>query len=160
MIIRAMQEADYEAVYKLWCEIKGFGIRSVDDSKENILAFLRRNAGLSVICELQEPQNAFKKGEIVGSILCGHDGRTGGFYHVCVHPLFRKLGIAHKMTEYCLAALKKERINKIALIAFKSNDLGNEFWKNYGFTLREDANYYDLSLNEQNATHFIKEEEL
>lgn len=25
MLIRAMQKSDYEAVYKLWCEIKGFG---------------------------------------------------------------------------------------------------------------------------------------
>ncbi|WP_202922031.1 GNAT family N-acetyltransferase [Campylobacter sp. MIT 19-121] len=156
MNIRAMNEKDYEAVFKLWCEIKGFGIRSVDDSKENITAFLRRNEGLSVVAELADEKNGYAKGSIVGSILCGHDGRTGGFYHVCVHQGFRKLGIAHKMTEFCLAALKKEKINKIALIAFKNNDLGNEFWKNYGFTLREDANYYDLSLNEHNSTHFIK----
>lgn len=32
-------KSDYEAVYKLWCEIKGFGIRSIDDSKENIENF-------------------------------------------------------------------------------------------------------------------------
>lgn len=154
MVIRAMRQSDYELVYELWCEIKGFGIRSVDDSKENILAFIERNPNLSAVCELDEDKNGFKKGKIVGSILCGHDGRTGGFYHVCVHSEFRKLGIAHEMTKFCLGALKKEKINKIALIAFKSNDLGNEFWQNYGFTLREDANYYDLSLNDSNATKF------
>ncbi|EAI7390589.1 GNAT family N-acetyltransferase [Campylobacter upsaliensis] len=146
MKIRAMQEQDYEKVYALWCEIKGFGLRSIDDSFENISAFLGRNPGLSAVAELD--------GEIVGSILCGHDGRTGGFYHVCVHKNHRKKGIAHEMTKFCLEALKKEKINKIALIAFKSNDLGNEFWRHYGFTLREDANYYDLSLNESNQTHF------
>ncbi|EOG8474872.1 GNAT family N-acetyltransferase [Campylobacter upsaliensis] len=146
MKIRAMQEEDYEKVYALWCEIKGFGLRSIDDSFENISAFLGRNPGLSAVAELD--------GEIVGSILCGHDGRTGGFYHVCVHKNHRKKGIAHEMTKFCLEALKKEKINKIALIAFKSNDLGNEFWRHYGFTLREDANYYDLSLNESNQTHF------
>ncbi|EAH9284043.1 N-acetyltransferase [Campylobacter upsaliensis] len=146
MKIRAMQESDYEKVYALWCEIKGFGLRSIDDSFENISAFLGRNPGLSAVAELD--------GEIVGSILCGHDGRTGGFYHVCVHKNHRKKGIAHEMTKFCLEALKKEKINKIALIAFKSNDLGNEFWRHYGFTLREDANYYDLSLNESNQTHF------
>ena len=154
MMIRAMRQSDYELVYELWCEIKGFGIRSVDDSKENILAFIERNPNLSAVCELDEDKNGFKKGKIVGSILCGHDGRTGGFYHVCVHSAFRELGIAHEMTKFCLGALKKEKINKIALIAFKSNDLGNEFWQNYGFTLREDANYYDLSLNDSNATKF------
>ncbi|EAJ7131550.1 GNAT family N-acetyltransferase [Campylobacter upsaliensis] len=146
MKIRAMQESDYEKVYALWCEIKGFGLRSIDDSFENISAFLGRNPGLSAVAELD--------GEIVGSILCGHDGRTGGFYHVCVHKNHRKKGIAHEMTKFCLEALKKEKINKIALIAFKSNDLGNEFWRHYGFTLREDANYYDLSLNDDNQTNF------
>ena len=146
MKIRAMQESDYEKVYALWCEIKGFGLRSIDDSFENISAFLGRNPGLSAVAELD--------GEIVGSILCGHDGRTGGFYHVCVHKNHRKKGIAHEMTKFCLEALKKEKINKIALIAFKSNDLGNEFWRHYGFTLREDANYYDLSLNDNNKTNF------
>lgn len=147
MIIRAMQKSDYEAVFKLWCEIKGFGIRTIDDSKENIDKFLDKNPNLSVIAEIDK--------KIVGSILCGHDGRTGGFYHVCVAQDYRKKGIAHKMTQYCLNALKKENINKIALIAFKNNDLGNNFWRKYGFTLREDANYYDLSLNDDNSTHFI-----
>ena len=128
MKIRAMQEEDYEKVYALWCEIKGFGLRSIDDSFENISAFLGRNPNLSAVAELE--------GEIIGSILCGHDGRTGGFYHVCVHLNHRKKGIAHEMTKFCLEALKKEKINKIALIAFKSNDLGNEFWRHYGFTLR------------------------
>ncbi|QBL12137.1 GNAT family N-acetyltransferase [Campylobacter helveticus] len=146
MKIRAMQESDYEKVYALWCEIKGFGLRSIDDSFENISVFLKRNPNLSAVADLD--------GGIVGSILCGHDGRTGGFYHVCVHKNHRKKGIAHEMTKFCLEALKKEKINKIALIAFKSNDLGNEFWRHYGFTLREDANYYDLSLNDNNKTNF------
>ncbi len=141
-----MQKSDYEGVYKLWCDIKGFGIRSIDDSKENIEKFLDRNPNLSAVAVIDQ--------EIVGSILCGHDGRTGGFYHVCVHKDHRKKGIAHEMTKFCLEALKSEKINKIALIAFKSNDLGNEFWKHYGFILREDANYYDLSLNSHNQTSF------
>lgn len=146
MQVRAMLKSDYEAVYELWSAISGFGMRSIDDSRENIERFLERNPNLSAVAEFD--------GKIVGSILCGHDGRTGGFYHVCVHKDYRKRGIAHKMTEFCLAALKAKKINKIALIAFKSNDLGNEFWRHYGFTLREDANYYDLSLNAGNQTHF------
>ncbi|KAA6224629.1 GNAT family N-acetyltransferase [Campylobacter sp. LR185c] len=146
MDIRPMQKDDYDGVYKLWCEIKGFGLRSIDDSRENISRFLDRNPNLSVVAE--------ENRQIIGSILCGHDGRTGGFYHVCVHPNHRKKGIAHAMTRFCLNALKEENINKIALIAFKSNDLGNEFWKHYGFTLREDANYYDWSLNENNQINF------
>ena len=31
--------------------------------------------------------------KIVGAILCGHDGRRGCMYHVCVHEDYRMQGI-------------------------------------------------------------------
>lgn len=72
--IRAMTAEDYEQVYSLWTSIRGFAMRSIDDSREGVERFLRRNPGNSVVAESQ--------GEIVGAILCGHDGRRGSFYHV------------------------------------------------------------------------------
>ena len=51
-------------------------------------------------------------------------------------------------------ALKKEQINKVSLIAFTQNDIGNAFWKQIGWTKREDLNYYDFTLNEKNITAF------
>ena len=52
--------------------------------------------------------------------------------------------------------LKKEGINKVSLIAFKSNTVGNAFWKKVGWLFREDLNYYDFNLNENNITKFIE----
>ena len=49
---------------------------------------------------------------------------------------------------------KKEQINKVSLIAFTQNDIGNAFWKQIGWTKREDLNYYDFTLNEKNITAF------
>lgn len=66
-MIRVMTIEDYDEVYKLWKKIRGFGIRSIDDSKEGVERFLRRNPTTSFV--------AVKEGKIVGSILCGHDGR-------------------------------------------------------------------------------------
>ena len=40
ILIRTMELEDYEQVYKLWTEIKGFGIRSIDDSREGVERFL------------------------------------------------------------------------------------------------------------------------
>ena len=74
--IRTMVAQDYPDVYRLWKTIKGFGIRSVDDSQEGVERFIRRNPSTSVVAEAG--------GEVVGAILCGHDGRRGCFYHVCV----------------------------------------------------------------------------
>lgn len=148
MTIREMKIEDYDNVFALWKTIKGFGIRSVDDSKEGIERFLKWNPGLSVVVE--------KDGKIVGAILCGSDGRRGCLYHVCVHKDYRRQGIGKTMVIWCMEKLKELQINKVSLIAFTQNDIGNAFWKEIGWTKREDLNYYDFTLNEKNITAFIQ----
>lgn len=146
--IRPMEPADYEEVSRLWHMIPGFAIRSIDDSREGVERFIRRNPGMSVVAE--------EKGSIVGSILCGHDGRRGCLYHVCVHPEHRRKGIGTGMVVHAMEALKSEGINKVSLIAFTKNDVGNAFWKRMGWTGRKDLNYYDFVLNEENIVNFVK----
>ena len=48
-MIRTMTIEDYEQVHDLWMKIHGFGIRSVDDSKEGVERFLKRNPTTSVV---------------------------------------------------------------------------------------------------------------
>ena len=146
MTIREMTIDDYEEVYHLWKQIKGFGIRSIDDSREGVERFLMRNPTTSVVAE--------KDGKIVGSILCGHDGRRGCLYHVCVDEAYRRHGIVKAMVVKAMEALKAEQINKVCLIAFTKNDIGNAFWNTIGWTEREDLNYYDFVLNDANITAF------
>lgn len=146
--LRTMTTDDYDSVYELWMSIKGFGIRSIDDSREGVERFIRRNPTTSVVATVDD--------KIIGAILCGHDGRRGCFYHVCVHESFRKHGIGKAMATACMRALQLEGINKVNLIAFKSNQIGNHFWTGAGWTLREDLNYYDFTLNEANITEFNK----
>ena len=95
---------------------------------------------------------AVADGKIVGAILCGHDGRRGCLYHVCVREAYRKHGIGQKLVQACLEALKSEQINKVNLIAFKKNEVGNRFWQGLGWTFREDVNYYECIINEDNVT--------
>lgn len=146
MNIRTMTIDDYHNVYHLWQEIEGFGIRSIDDSQEGISRFLTRNPNTSVVAE--------ENGEVVGSILCGHDGRTGYFYHVCVKSAYRNRGIATSMTKFAFDALKKERINKVSLVAFTSNRTGNTCWHELGWKERVDLNFYDFILNHENTVTF------
>lgn len=146
--IRTMTADDYEGVKSLWMTIHGFGIRSVDDSREGVERFLRRNPTTSVV--------AVDGKQIIGAILCGHDGRRGCLYHVCVNESYRRKGIGKKMVVFCMEALRKEEINKVSLIAFTKNDIGNAFWNCIGWTKREDLNYYDFTLNEKNITEFNK----
>ena len=145
-MVRIMTIEDYDGVKALWMKIKGFGIRSIDDSREGVERFIKRNPTTSVV--------AVEDGKIVGSILCGHDGRRGCLYHVCVDEAYRMRGIGKSMVVMAMEALKEEGINKVSLIAFTKNDIGNAFWKEIGWTKREDLNYYDFTLNEANITAF------
>lgn len=145
-MIRTMTIEDYDEVSALWHRIKGFSIRSIDDSREGVARFLKRNPDTSVA--------AVEDGKVVGAILCGHDGRRGCMYHVCVDPDYRMRGIGKAMVVYAMNALKKENISKVSLIAFTRNDVGNTFWKCIGWTKREDLNYYDFVLNTENIERF------
>ena len=148
ILIRTMELEDYEQVYKLWTEIKGFGIRSIDDSREGVERFLKRNPTTSVV--------AVQNGRIIGNILCGHDGRTGFFYHVCVAREYLKHGIGYRMVRQAIEALEREGVSKVSLIAFKQNLVGNAFWQGIGWTEREDINSYEFVLNEENITRFVR----
>ncbi|KMZ53415.1 GNAT family N-acetyltransferase [Dorea sp. D27] len=146
-MVRIMTIEDYDGVYALWTKIRGFGLRSVDDSREGVERFLKRNPTTSVV--------AVEDGKVVGSILCGHDGRRGCLYHVCVDEDYRRRGIGRAMVGMAMEALKKEEVSKVSLIAFTKNDIGNAFWNTIGWTRRLDLNYYDFILNEKNITAFI-----
>ena len=147
--LKPMTPADYDAVRALWLTIRGFGIRALDDSREDIERFIARNPTTSVVAEAD--------GRIVGSILCGSDGRQGALYHVCVAKAYRRRGIGTRMVGYCMQRLKEMGINKVALIAFSHNDGGNAFWKQIGWKPC-DVNYYEFVLNEKNITRFIGED--
>jgi ribosomal protein S18 acetylase RimI-like enzyme len=146
IMVRKMTMDDYAKVHELWMNIHKFGIRSIDDSKDGIQRFLMRNPDTSVVAVLN--------GELIGSILCGHDGRTASFYHVCVKEEFRNQGVGKTMVMHCMKALEKEKVSKISLVAFKDNEVGNSFWKEEGWQKREDLNLYDFILNKENITKF------
>ena len=65
--IKPMTIEDYDGLHALWMTIHGFGIRSIDDSREGVERFINRNPGTSVVAIGED-------GAVVGGILCGHDG--------------------------------------------------------------------------------------
>ncbi len=137
---RTMDISDYEQVYELWLSCAGMGLNNLDDSKEDIKRFLDRN-----------PQTCFVALEdqtVAGVIIAGHDGRRGYIYHTAVHPQHRHKGIASKLVDETLKALKEQGINKTALVVFSRNADGNAFWENVGFTERTDLVYRNKAITE------------
>lgn len=140
MQIRKMILEDYDAVYALWMSCAGMGLNNLDDSKEGIQQFLDRNPETCFVAVEEE--------KIVGAIIVGNDGRRGYIYHTAVSPKCRKMGIGSKLVDAVLEALKKNGINKVALVVFNRNENGNAFWERMGFTTREDLVYRNKSLVE------------
>ena len=151
VVISPMIPEDYDEVRDLWLTIRGFGIRALDDSREDIERFIRRNPTTSVVARAD--------GRIVGSILCGSDGRQGTLYHVCVAKEYRRRRIGTQMVGFCMHQLRIMGINKVSLIAFAKNDVGNAFWNKIGWIRKTDVNYYVFDLNEKNITKFVGEED-
>ena len=145
VVIRYMTKDDYPGVKMLWDNIEGFRIRKIDDSQDGILKLLERNPKMSIVAE--------KDGTIVGNILCGHDGRTGMLYHVCVDTAFRQQGIGKNMVNMAISALKRDGISTVTLIAMVTNEMGNLFWQKMGWTERTDMNYYNYVINGENVIH-------
>lgn len=140
--IRQVTEEDYDAIYELWQSSKQTvrALNPVDDSKEGIVRYLRRN-----------PNTCFAAADgnrIIGVILSGHDGRRGIIHHLCVHPACRRKKIATRLVSMAEDSLKKEGIQKIFCLVFKDNDAANAFWEQQGYSLRTNLNYLNKSLNE------------
>ncbi len=140
MNIRKMTIEDYDAVYSLWKSCAGMGLNNQDDSRDGINRFIQRNPDTCLVAE--------RDLSIIGVIMVGNDGRRGYIYHTAVHPDFRKQGIAKKLVNTAAGELAALGINKVALVVFDRNDVGNAFWEGCGFKVRNDLVYRDKELTE------------
>ena len=138
MVIRPMTNEDYTAVYQLWLRTPGMGMNDVDDSREGMSRYLRRNPETCLVAEAE--------GEVVGVILAGQDGRRGFLYHLAVDQRYRRQGIAARLARQAVETLRRDGISKVALLAFARNNVGNAFWESQGFPARDDVVYRERQL--------------
>ncbi len=127
--IREMKIEDYNFVMKMWKQIEGICLSDAD-SKEKIDRYLKRNPGLSFVAE--------KNKNIVGTILCGHDGRRGYIHHLAVKQKYRNQGLGRDLVQKSLGKLKEIDIEKCHLFVFVDNNQAQNFWKNIGWEKRND----------------------
>ena len=73
VLISPFEMRDYPVALALWKSTEGLGLSSADESGA-IEAFLLRNPSLSFKATID--------GQLVGTILCGHDGRRGLIHHL------------------------------------------------------------------------------
>ena len=135
--IRELATSDYDALYAFWQQTPNIGLSSAD-SRQAISAFLERKPGLSYA--------AVRKGEIVGSVLAGHDGRRGYLYHLAVMPEHRRNSIARRLVEAALSRIREAGIQKCHLMIFRENEVGKQIWRRLGWELRKDIDIMSRPL--------------
>lgn len=139
--VRVMTAGDYEELVRLWKETKGMGLRSLDDSREGIELFLKRNPETCFV--------ALDRDRITGGILCGHDGRRGYIYHTVVRESERKKGIGSALVEAAVAALQREGITRVCLNVMGTNEQGKAFWESLGWERKDFLDFYSRSITEK-----------
>ena len=134
----SMSLLHYNDMMELWKSTDGVGMGK-GDSKEEMAMFLNRNEGLSFIAKSGD--------QLIGTILCGHDGRRGYIYHVAVDKIFRFKGIARKLVEMSMEGLKKSGIGKCHLFVFKTNTEAQAFWSQTDWNERVDLVIMSKSID-------------
>lgn len=147
-MIRVMTIDDYEELFMLWKNTPNMGLRSLDDSREGIFHFLKRNPNTSFV--------AYEDKKLTGAILCGHDGRRGYIYHTVVLPEYRKRGIASSLIEAAVEALQKEGITRVCLNVTETNEQGKAFWTNRGWEKKDFLGFYSKSITDRENLPLFK----
>jgi ribosomal protein S18 acetylase RimI-like enzyme len=127
--IRQMTIDDYDEVYRLWGETEGLSLEE-GDSRHAIELYLNRNQGFCFVATIQ--------GRIIGTALCGHDGRRGILRHLVVDPTFRGRRVARSLVTECLSSLARAGITKCNTFVLDSNVEAQRFWERMGWYLLED----------------------
>jgi N-acetylglutamate synthase len=127
--IRPMRLADHGDVHRIWRNAEGICVVE-DDSRRGIKLYLSRNRGLCFVATVGA--------RIVGTVLCGHDGRRGILRHLAVVPEFRNIGIGRALAERCLGALARQGVRKCNIFVMDDNPSGMRFWRHLGYRLLAD----------------------
>lgn len=146
-MIRTMTAGDYDAVFDLWLRTPGMGLRSLDDSREGVAAFLRRNPSTCFVAQ--------ENGALTGVILAGHDGRRGYIYHTVVAETHRNRGLGTALAEAAVSALRAEGITRVCLNVMESNETGKAFWQKRGWEKKDFLGFYSRAITDrENAPLF------
>jgi ribosomal protein S18 acetylase RimI-like enzyme len=125
---RTMKIGDYDEIMSLWEHTPSMNLGTAD-SRQNIAVYLSHNRGQSFVCKAN--------GNMVGTILCGNDGRNAYIHHTAVDTKHQKKGIATELVRMALDKQKELGIEKAALFIMNSNESGKDFWSKRGFILQD-----------------------
>lgn len=134
IILRAMQESDYDGVVKLW---KAAGLPFKPEGRD------RRER---IAIELRSPHSvylvALSGTTIAGSVLGTHDGRKGWINRLAVLPGFQRHHLATRLIEEVERRLGEKEIHIVAALVEEGNEASLALLDKAGYTRHEDITYF------------------
>ncbi len=127
MDIRPFREADEAAVILLWerCELT----RPWNDPRRDIRRKLAVRPDLFLVGAI--------RGEVVGSVMVGYDGRRGWINYLAVDPDHRKQGLGRALMVEAELRLLREGCPKINLQVRANNPEVVAFYQRLGYAVEE-----------------------
>ncbi len=124
LLIRCANPEDEEIVVALWraCRLA----TSYNDLPQDF-RFARAKANSDILVGVSS------EGEIVGSVMVGHDGHRGWLYYVATAPDCRLQGIGQRMVEAGEGWLRERGVLKVMLLVRETNTQVVEFYNRIGF---------------------------
>lgn len=114
-----------DAARRLWSEAEGVEVAE-GDAPPDVARYLARNPGISSVA-------LGPAGELLGAVLCGHDGRRGFVYHLAVARSARGQGVGRALMRRSLAELRREGLQRALLLVATDNAGGYQFWLRDGW---------------------------
>ena len=131
MLMRAVVAEDHPQLLAQWQQAPEICVRE-DDAFAPFCRYLSRNPELSVLLEMD--------GQIVASVLAGHDGRRGYLQHLLVQAQWRGRGLAKRLLNEVLTRLAAQGISKTHVLVLRDADAAMAFWQAQpDWQLREDV---------------------
>lgn len=135
--VRPLTAADFPAAIALWARSPGVCLNQ-SDTPAALTPFLERNPGLS--------QALFYGEQLVGAVLCGHDGRRAYLHHLAVDTAWQRRGLARQLVAAACEAVQDVGIQKVNIVLLDNNVGGRAFWERLGFTDRSELQFMERWL--------------
>lgn len=110
---------------ELWESAEGL-ILTHSDNPTDLARYFADNPGMSHVAVHQD--------QILGAVLCGHDGRRGYLHHLVVAAENRHQGIGRALVDACLSKLAEAGIRQCNLFIVDDNEEGRRFWASDGWS--------------------------
>lgn len=122
-IVRPIEDVDVEHVVALW---RKCGLTRPHNDPQKDIAFARHKPSSEVLV-------GHKDGNVVTSVMVGHDGHRGVVYYVACDPDLQGSGFGRRTMEIAEAWLVSRGVWKLNLMIRDDNEAVRGFYQNLGY---------------------------